>query len=67
MQVTSVAAVLAVLLATSHARRNLPKGGVIAGYTNQANATTILRSVDQGVNVLFWSFIELRHGNGELR
>ena len=37
----------------------LPEGAVLAGYTNQASVSTILRSVDQGVNVLIWSFIEL--------
>jgi hypothetical protein len=40
--------------------RTLPSGAVIAGYTNQGNASTILRAVDHGVNVLIWSFIELQ-------
>jgi len=52
-----------VLLACCALHRPLPTGGVIAGYTNQANATTILRSVDDGVNVLIWSFIELVDGH----
>jgi hypothetical protein len=51
---------LLVLVAVD-AVRPLPPA-VIAGYTNQANASTILKSVDEGANVLIWSFIELQHG-----
>jgi len=50
------------VLGVVDAGRLLPAGAVIAGYTNQANASTILKSVDEGANVLIWSFIELQHG-----
>jgi chitinase len=58
-------ALLALLAAASAApaaaaSHRLPSGAVIAGYTNQGNASTILHAVDQGVNVLIWSFIELQ-------
>lgn len=39
---------------------SLPNGALIAGYTNQANASSIVHAVNQGVNVLIWSFIELQ-------
>ena len=40
-------------------QHRLPAGPVIAGYTNQASVATLLKAVDNGVNVLIWSFIEL--------
>jgi len=54
--------VLVLFLPFSDARRSLPSG-IIAGYTNQANVSTILQTIDDGCNVLIWSFIELQRGN----
>jgi len=61
MQGRTILLCAALCLGTSYGARPLPRE-IIAGYTNQANATTILSAVDNGLSVLIWSFIELQHG-----
>merc|ERR1719162_1569592 len=62
MKAALVCAALCLVVGSSYgAHRPLPRE-IIAGYTNQANATTILSSVDDGLSVLIWSFIELQQG-----